>query len=76
MSELRLCQCCGLYILLLSESQDYICSAGIVFMLLSWKDGETVLQIKLNLFHNAVAGRRAEMWVVRYLLGVSEGRRP
>lgn len=70
MSELCLCQCCGLYILLLSESQDYICSAGIVFMLLSWKDGETVSQIKLNLFHNA------EMWVVRYLLGVSEGRRP
>lgn len=46
---------CGRYILQLSESQDYICSAGIVFMLLSWKDGEIVAEIKPNLFHNIPA---------------------
>lgn len=36
-------------------------------MLLSWKDGEIVLEIKLNLFHNILVSDRAKMWVDLYI---------
>lgn len=51
----------GHYILQLSECQDYICSVGIVFMLVSWKQGEIASEIK------AQPISKHRMWVDCYL---------